>query len=266
MTLSNETLKLVTVRPNRAFRIGNGTFTSVVNKIPLSIASINHCLEEKAFVTEHLAGGREVPLDFANYNQDNGPSAVPEGAIEFVQDTRMMHPEVEVFDQNGNKKHILNQRTVIANKPVEHIDLEASKAKAAQEAAEAKAKEEETKALEEAKKEQERIEALKKKDEEDRKKAVEKIMEREKAKAAKGGASVTLKTSSNSSPSLIQEGFAATTAHVSMNSAPANEDVVAVDKIELPKTEEPKSDLTKSNNQDTTKTKFDNHNNNGKKK
>ena len=41
MSLSNDSLKIVTVRPTRPFRIGNGGFTSVVNKMPLTIEHIN---------------------------------------------------------------------------------------------------------------------------------------------------------------------------------------------------------------------------------
>ena len=111
MYLSNKDLKLVTVRPARPFRLKAANFTSLVRNIILSCESIAYCLQEKALVTENLANGKQVPLDFANYNTDNGPSAVPEGASEFI--VNPVDQAITVTDLDGNKT-VINNRVVVA--------------------------------------------------------------------------------------------------------------------------------------------------------
>ena len=123
MYLSNKDLKLVTVRPARPFRLKAANFTSLVRNIILSCESIAYCLQEKALVTENLANGKQVPLDFANYNTDNGPSAVPEGASEFI--VNQVDQAITVTDLDGNKT-VINNRIVVAP-PIKRINLEAEK-------------------------------------------------------------------------------------------------------------------------------------------
>lgn len=224
--LSNDALKLVTVRPSRPFRIGHGTFTSVVNRIPLSVGKINLCLQEKAFVIEHLSGNREVALDFVNYNQYNGPSALPEDAIEYVRDEKsIVNPEVEVVDEDGTRRIINKAASPQPNQPIVHIDLEEQKL---QEEA-ARAKEEEAKAAAEAKRkaqeqEQARQAYQKQHDEEERQKAIDAIMKREQAKAVKA-AEAAEKRASNARPVSIQEGFTVAAAKAAVSPAPAEDGI-----------------------------------------
>ena len=212
MSLSNDSLKIVTVRPTRPFRIGNGGFTSVVNKMPLTIEHINMCLQEKAFVTEHLSNSRTVQLDFNNYNQDNGPSDVTEDTKEFVPST-----EVEMIGQDGNR-YTLNKKAESAQKVI-YKDLESEKNRLAQEAIQKQI--EANKAAEAAKKaelEKQLEEARKKKDEEERQKAIDVIMAREKAKQqAQNKKAPTKPVPSNSSPKELKESFDAV-AHIGVES------------------------------------------------
>ena len=146
MYLSNKDLKLVTVRPARPFRLKAANFTSLVRNIILSCESIAYCLQEKALVTENLANGKQVPLDFANYNTDNGPSAVPEGASEFI--VNPVDQAITVTDLDGNKT-VINNRVVVAP-PIKRINLEAEKIAKEKAEKEAAAKEALKKAKEEA--------------------------------------------------------------------------------------------------------------------
>lgn len=231
--LSNDALKLVTVRPSRPFRIGNGTFTSVVNRIPLSVGKINLCLQEKAFVIEHLSGNREVALDFVNYNQDNGPSALPEGAVEYVRDAKAVNPEIELVDENGNRSIINKSESAQSSQPIIHIDLEEQKLR--EEAA--RAKEEEEKAAAEARRKAQEQEKARKAyqkqhDDEERQKALDAIMKREQAKAIKA-AEAAEKTASNSRPVSIQEGFTVAAARTAAAPVPAT-DGIAFAQIDVP--------------------------------
>lgn len=233
--LNSDSLKLVTIRPSRPFRIGNATFTSVVNRIPLSVGRINLCLQEKAFVIEHLFGNREVPLDFTNYDKDNGPSALPEDAVEYVRGSKPMGPEIEVVDEDGSRRIINKTVAAQSKQPIIHIDLEEQKL---QEAA-AKAKEDQAKVVAETKRkaqEQERARQAyqKQHDEEERQKALDAIMKREQAKKEKATLS-TPKVVSNSSPVSIQEGFTVATARIASAPIPADDGIVAA-QIEVPVT------------------------------
>lgn len=316
--LSNETLKLVTIRPSRPFRIGNGTFTSIVNRIPLSVGNINLCLQEKAFVIEHLVGNKEVALDFVNYNQVNGQSILPSGAIEYVRDPNASKPEVEMVDEDRNRR-VINKASKAATQPIIHIDLEEQKK--AEEAARIKA-EEEAKAREAKRKAKEAAEATRayqqQRDEQERKKAIEAILAREQAKKEKAAtAPIPAKVASNASPAAIKDGFTvAPKATIATEESPVSVDTSANVNVEVPAivdttdpidtmsvddlrkmvdtidwtsvpdynhvdwdkddigvvkaklkavkansetklVEEPKSDLTKSDRQDSKKTKFD---------
>lgn len=310
MSLSNDSLKIVTVRPTRPFRIGNGGFTSVVNKMPLTIEHINLCLQEKAFVTEHLSNGKTVPLDFNNYNQDNGPTDVTVETKEFVPTA-----EIEMIGQDGNR-YTINKKA----EPVKNIiykDLESEKKKQIEEAI--RKQEEANKvaeAAEKAAREKQLEEARKKKDEEERQKAIDAIMAREKAKAAaQNKTAPDLPAPSNSSPKELKASFDANARltvkgpHVAFDAntklvdttatkeepivakmAPSvdelkkradaidwskvpdynkidwDKDDLSVIKSKLDKVESAaKNDFTKSDQQETKKTKFDN-NNNGKRK
>lgn len=174
--LKNDSLKLVTVKPARPFRLGAAHFTSVVQNIILSCGSISYCLQEKALVTENLANGKQVALDFTNYNTDNGPSAVPEDAVELV--TMATDPVITVTDLDGNKT-VINNRTVIAPK-VKHIDLESEKLAKEQAEKEAAAKEALKKAKAEAAAKEAEEEAKRKKyEEEKRKEALKEVYARE---------------------------------------------------------------------------------------
>lgn len=253
--LSNDTLKLVTVRPSRPFRIGHASFTSVANKIPLSVATINYCLQEKAFVTEHLAGGKEVQLDFNNYNTDNGPTALSKDATEYVRDNKVMANEIEMVGINRERKTI--NKAEAKQQPIIHIDLEEEKRQeAASKAAEEKAKkEEEARKAEEAaraaREEQKRL------DEIERQKAIDAIMAREQAKAESAKKVEEKKVISNSTPAQIEDALKEEeTASYEPSFAIPVEAKVEIDgqaTIE----EEPKSDFTISGRQDSKKTKYD---------
>lgn len=304
MSLSNDSLKIVTVRPTRPFRIGNGGFTSVVNKMPLTIEHINMCLQEKAFVTEHLSNGHTVQLDFNNYNQDNGPSDVTPDTKEFVPVA-----EIEMVGADGNR-YTLNKKAEPA-KNIIYKDLESEKKKKIEEAI--KKQEEANKAAEAAEKaerERQLEEARKKHDEEERQKAIAAIMAREKAKQKNANMQAPTATASNSTPKEIKASFDAAVsvepvvafdttskfvdtskkeeAIVDTNATVVNElkkraeaidwskvpdynkidwdkDDLSVIKSKLDKIESAaKNDFTKSDQQETKKTKFDN--NNGKRK
>jgi len=68
--------KLVTVKCARPFRIGNINYVGTINKVVLDVNIISKCLEAKARVIEHLANGTQLPLNFNNYNIDNGGSII----------------------------------------------------------------------------------------------------------------------------------------------------------------------------------------------
>ena len=232
MSLSNDTLKLVTVRPARPFRIGNGLFTSTVTKVALSVATINNCLQEKAFVTEHLAGGREVPLDFNNYNQDNGPTIISPDAKEFIQDDKAVNPEIEMVGID-RERYVINEKEEKNDVPVIHIDLEAEKRKAEEEEAAKAAEEEKARVAAAARAEFERKEKIRKQDEEERQKAIEAIMAREKDKAEKARAQADKlkRVASNSTPLQLSESLNVTAAHTT--AAPADDSVIGA-VIEIP--------------------------------
>lgn len=258
--LSNDTLKLVTVRPSRPFRIGHASFTSIANKIPLSVATINYCLQEKAFVVEHLAGGKEVQLDFTNYNTDNGPTALGKDATEYVRGKKRQNHEIEMVGAD-RERTILNKAPE-KQLPIIHIDLEEEKRKeAARKAEEEKARKAEearkaAAAAKAAKEEQKRL------DEAERQKAIDAIIAREQAKASEAQKAEQPKVVSNSTPAQIEDSLKteemaqeASTSYEPNFAIPveAKVDIEGQATVE----EEPKSDFTISGRQDNKKTKFD---------
>ena len=256
MQLSNDTLKLVTVRPSRPFRIGHALFTSVANKIPLSVATINYCLQEKAFVTEHIAGGKDVPLDFTNYNTDNGPSALPKGATEYVRESKKSDHEIEMVGIN-RERTIINKVDDKPQQPIIHIDLEEEKRKeAARKAAEEKAKKEEEArkaeaAAQAAREEQKRL------DEIERQKAIDAIIAREQAKAEAAKQAEEKKVVSNDTPAQIEEALKNEEAAYGGNNFAIPVEAKVDVEAEIEVDEEPKSDFTISGRQDSKKTKYD---------
>lgn len=176
MYLDKNNLKLVTVRPARPFRLKAANFTSLVQNIILSCESISYCLQEKALVTENLANGKQVPLDFTNYNTDNGPSAVPEGASEFI--INHVDPVITVTDLDGNKT-VINNKVVVAPQ-IKRVNLEAEKLAKEKAEKEAAAKEALKKAKAEAAAKEAEEEAKRKKyEEEKRKEALKEVYARE---------------------------------------------------------------------------------------
>lgn len=114
--------KLVTVRCNNPFRYGKIPFAGICNRVVLEVEAINCALMNKAFVVEHLKGGKEVKLGFDNYNTYNGPTDIDDDSQVFA----FKEPEVEVIDGFGNRKKI-NKQEEKDTKPIIHIDLEKEK-------------------------------------------------------------------------------------------------------------------------------------------
>ena len=170
--------KLVTVKCYNPFRIGLTPFVGLCSKILLKVEDISICLEHKAIVTEHLKGGKEIPLDFTNYNTYNGEPDVNKSNGMLFTDPRLKKGhEITVIDQDGNKR-VINSQTGKEDEKIIHVDLESQKQKEAEERrlAEQKQKEEEEKKalqekLEKEKKEQEEKDAKIKAD------AIKKVLE-----------------------------------------------------------------------------------------
>ena len=122
--------KLVTVRCNNPFSYRKIPFAGICNKVVLEVEAINYALMNKALVTEHLRGNKDIALGFDNYNTYNGPTLINDNAEVF----KFNEPEIEMIDGFGNKTIKNKQKTSNSTKgPVKHIDLEAQKVKQAEE-------------------------------------------------------------------------------------------------------------------------------------
>lgn len=64
--------KKVDVFCGRAFSIGPASFAGKCINIVLDTNAIRTCLFNKAFVWELTSDGQRIPLDFSNYDKDNG--------------------------------------------------------------------------------------------------------------------------------------------------------------------------------------------------
>ena len=102
------TKKKVTVTCNTPFRIGQIPYSGVCRNLTLSIEDISKCLENKARVVEILSNGKEVALNFANYDTYNGPSDVDENSV--VLKEKPADPEIEQKNQDGETIKVLNKQ------------------------------------------------------------------------------------------------------------------------------------------------------------
>lgn len=92
-------LKKVDIRCNKAFTLNGVTFSGYIRNIVLSTEDIMKCLECKAKVAEILPNGNTVPLDFANYDNNNG-GMVTKG----IPESDRIHTQAPKVEVIGNKK------------------------------------------------------------------------------------------------------------------------------------------------------------------
>ena len=204
-------------------------------------------MANKAFVTEILANKKEIPLGFTNYNTYNGPTGIPEDAVEFT--TGYQPPLIEHVDMDGKVSVMIKPEP--KKEKIIHVDLEAEK-KAKEEAeAKRKAEEEEKRQAEEAKrKEEEEKAAREAADKKIRDEAVKKVMERDHNLKNKGSERKTVSFNMPSS-AVIEEKKAET--KVEFKVEPKKEET---------KVEEKKEDRHDNNNQQNKNNQFNNNNNN----
>ena len=173
--------KLVTVRCNNPFSYRKIPFAGVCNRVVLEVEAINYALMNKALVTEHLKGNKDIALGFDNYNTYNGPTLINDNSEVF----KFTEPEIEMIDGLGNRTVMNRQHhgssTVTGN--VKHIDLEAQKAKEAEEEKKRKELEIQRQKQEELDRKEALIKEQKERDKKAREEAAAKILAEAQAKA-----------------------------------------------------------------------------------
>jgi len=102
------TKKKVTVTCHTPFRIGQIPYSGICRNLTLTIKDISTCLENKAKVVEILSNGKEVPLNFANYDTYNGPSDVDDNSKALTE--KPDDPEIEKKNDQGETIAIVNKK------------------------------------------------------------------------------------------------------------------------------------------------------------
>ena len=90
--------KRVNVYCNTPFVIGPAAFAGSCENIVLEVNNIGTCIMNKAKVVEILADGTLVPLDFTNFDKDNGKSDVTENDVPITDKRKHSRPVIEVVD------------------------------------------------------------------------------------------------------------------------------------------------------------------------
>ena len=90
--------KRVNVYCNTPFVIGPAAFAGACENIVLEVNNIGTCIMNKAKVVEVLADGTLVPLDFTNFDKDNGKSDVTENDVPITDKRKHSRPVIEVVD------------------------------------------------------------------------------------------------------------------------------------------------------------------------
>ena len=90
--------KRVNVYCNTPFVIGPAAFAGSCENIVLEVNNIGTCIMNKAKVVESLADGTLVPLDFTNFDKDNGKSDVTENDVPITDKRKHSRPVIEVVD------------------------------------------------------------------------------------------------------------------------------------------------------------------------
>ena len=94
-------LKKVNISCYRPFSINGIPFAGNCVGVILDSEAIKICIENKALVEEVLLGGKTVPLDFNNYNTENGISTVPESAVAATDIKSYSKSNVNITDKTG---------------------------------------------------------------------------------------------------------------------------------------------------------------------
>ena len=97
--------KRVNVYCNTPFVIGPAAFAGACENIVLEVNNIGTCIMNKAKVVEILADGTLVPLDFTNFDKDNGKSDVTENDVPITDKRKHSRPVIEVVDAVKEVKH-----------------------------------------------------------------------------------------------------------------------------------------------------------------
>ena len=173
--------KLVTVRCNNPFSYRKIPFAGVCNRVVLEVEAINYALMNKALVTEHLKGNKDIALGFDNYNTYNGPTLINDDSEVF----KFSEPEIEMIDGLGNRTVVNKQRhtTAAVAGTIKHIDLEAQKRKEAEEEKKRKELEIQKQKQEELERKEALIKEQKERDKKAREEAAAKILADAQAKA-----------------------------------------------------------------------------------
>lgn len=173
--------KLVTVRCNNPFRYGKIPFAGICNRVVLEVEAINYALMHKAFVVEHLKGGKEISLGFDNYNTYNGPTEIDDNTQLFD----FKDPEIEVIDGFGNRKKINKPDETQESKPIIHINLDEEKKKEEEKERQKREAELQRKKQEELERKEAEIKARIERDKKAKEEAANKIIAQAQAKANK---------------------------------------------------------------------------------
>ena len=98
--------KKVNVFCMRPFAIGHSSFAGRCFHIILDTKGILTCLENKAKVTEILADGRRVLLDFGNFDADNGPTGIDQkNAVTEDDVMAQQEPIIETITEEKARRH-----------------------------------------------------------------------------------------------------------------------------------------------------------------
>ena len=98
--------KKVDVFCMRPFAIGHSSFAGRCFHIILDTKGILTCLENKAKVTEILADGRRVLLDFGNFDADNGPTGIDQkNAVTEDDVMAQQEPIIETITEEKARRH-----------------------------------------------------------------------------------------------------------------------------------------------------------------
>ena len=90
--------KRVNVYCNTPFVIGPAAFAGACENIVLEVNNIGTCIMNKAKVVEILADGTLVPLDFTNFDKDNGKSDVTENDVPITDNINHSLQVIELLD------------------------------------------------------------------------------------------------------------------------------------------------------------------------
>lgn len=118
--------KRVNVYCGTPFVIGPAAFAGTCENIVLETKDISTCIMYKAKVEEILADGTTIPLDFTNYDKNNGVSDVTENDAPITDKRKHSKPVIEVVDAVKPAPAVSEVKTTIKVEKNEEVEAENS--------------------------------------------------------------------------------------------------------------------------------------------